>query len=500
MLCHACPHIWTDEELRNNRELQCPSCGAPTIAGIPGPQQDFLDSKAYLVIFGGGAGGTKSFSLFMEAARHVLETNFKAVIFRRTSPEIVQGGGAWDTAASFYPDLGLVGRQAHQFLDWRHPTSGASIKFSHLQYEKDKEKHKGAQYSLICFDELTGFEEEQFTYMMSRNRAAAGCSVKGYIRATTNPDADSWVRDWIAPWCVPSHPLYPTPYGECRYFRRFADEVPDDIQPMVLHRAEEGSRGRQMVWCKEGTPFAKPMTYIPAKMSDNPFLDSDYEGSVRALSKVERIRLLGEHPHCWLIRHSAGEIFNRDWFVKHEDIQPLPIYIHTVRSWDLAVSKDCGDYSVGLKVGVTAAGAYGVIDCVRGQWSAARVQQEISKAAKRDGRRVPIIIEEEKGAAGKSLIAAMRRLLPQHSVRASPTTGDKIVRSHKASALNEQGLIHLWRGTWREELINELDGFPTARHDDQTDALSAAVNALHPMVHSASAGRVKRPARKALSW
>ncbi len=491
MQCHACPYIWTEADKLDNSDLACPGCKAPTIVPIPGPQTDFLNCTADICIFGGGVGGSKTFALTMECARHIGETNFTAVVFRRSSPEIIAPGGPWDTAASFYPDLDLVPRRNHQYLDWRRPDTGSTIKFSHLYYEADKEKHKGAQYALICWDELTGFTEEQFTYLMSRNRAAAGCSVKPYMRASTNPDADSWVRDWISPWVVPSHALYGTvKYGEHMYFRRFADVIPSSVKEYVIHREPEGSRGHDMVWVRPDCPLAKSLTYIPSNLTDNPYLnDGVYESSVHALSRVERIRLLGEHPHCWLIRHAAGEIFNRDWFV-YLSREDSPVYVRTIRYWDFAASKGRGDWTSGLKLGITAAGRFGVIDVRRGQWSAAQVEAEVCKAATSDGVHVWVYIEEDKGSAGKNLVQVFRTLLGKmakeqgrngYTVKPCPVTGDKIVRAKKASARNEQRLIDVHPGAWREEFVSECDGFPDAKNDDMVDCLSGGVNMLVPM-------------------
>jgi len=69
--------------------------------------------------------------------------------------------------------------------------SAGKIKFSHLQFETTVYDWQGAQITLICFDELTHFTAHQFFYMVSRNRST--CGVRPYIRATCNPDADSWL-------------------------------------------------------------------------------------------------------------------------------------------------------------------------------------------------------------------------------------------------------------------------------------------------------------------
>ena len=75
-------------------------------------------------------------------------------------------------------------------------SSGAKVSFGHLERYEDCLGWQGSQIPLICFDELTHFNEDVFWYMFSRNRSDSG--VPGYIRATTNPDPDSWVAEFIS--------------------------------------------------------------------------------------------------------------------------------------------------------------------------------------------------------------------------------------------------------------------------------------------------------------
>lgn len=60
--------------------------------------------------------------------------------------------------------------------------------------------------------------------MMSRNRST--CGVRPYIRATCNPDADSWVAELIA-WWIDQDTGYPIPErsGRIRYFIRYDDKM-----------------------------------------------------------------------------------------------------------------------------------------------------------------------------------------------------------------------------------------------------------------------------------
>lgn len=77
---------------------------------------------------------------------------------------------------------------------------------------------------MIGFDELTHFSKHQFFYMLSRNRTDSG--VAPYVRATCNPDADSWVADFIKWWITPETG-YPIPErsGVIRYMVRLNDEI-----------------------------------------------------------------------------------------------------------------------------------------------------------------------------------------------------------------------------------------------------------------------------------
>ncbi len=77
---------------------------------------------------------------------------------------------------------GAVQRHSHV---WVFP-SGAKIYFGSLQYTKDRTNYQGKAFDFIGFDELTHFEWEEYSYLMSRNRPT-GPGTRVYMRATTNP-------------------------------------------------------------------------------------------------------------------------------------------------------------------------------------------------------------------------------------------------------------------------------------------------------------------------
>jgi len=123
--------------------------------------------------------------------------NFGGVIFRRTTTQIKNEGGLWDTSMKIYPFIG--GQPKETFLEWEFKHS--KLKFSHLEYEKNILDWQGAQIPFIGFDELTHFTRKMFFYLLSRNRSV--CGIKPYVRATCNPDPESWVAEFVSWWIDP---------------------------------------------------------------------------------------------------------------------------------------------------------------------------------------------------------------------------------------------------------------------------------------------------------
>ena len=244
----------------------------------PGPQETWLKSPADIAIYGGAAFGGKSFALLMEPLRHSANPLFGAVIFRRTSKQVENEGGLWDTSGEIYPYVGAIPKVGS--LDWRFP-SGANIGFAHLQHEANKYDWQGAQIPFIGFDELTHFTESQFFYMMSRNRDGMGCGVRPYIRGTTNPDAGSWVKRFLAPWVDRKFPD-PAASGEIRWFVR-------------VKGALVWARTRAELIAQHPALFPKSVTFVRASIFDNKIgmeRDPSYLGSLHAQTPVEKARLL----------------------------------------------------------------------------------------------------------------------------------------------------------------------------------------------------------------
>lgn len=262
-----------------------------------GPQTKFLKSNADIAIYGGAAGGGKSYALLLEPLRHISKRGFQGVIFRRTSEQVRQAGGLWDEASGLYPLVGGKGRE--NTLDWRWK-AGATIRFEHLQHESTKYEQHGSQICYLAFDELTHFTETQFFYMLSRNRST--CGVRPYVRCTCNPDARSWVAQLIA-WWIDQDSGYAIPErsGVKRWFAKVNDKLEWSNSKAELAERLAGSDVRPL-----------SLTFIPAKLDDNPTADPEYRSRLMALSRVERERLLGAN---WKVSEDA--IIDGSWINRY---------------------------------------------------------------------------------------------------------------------------------------------------------------------------------------
>lgn len=429
----------------------------------PGPQETFLGSSADIAIYGGAAGGGKTWALLMEPLRHIANPGFGAVFFRRSTVQVRNEGGLWDESEKLYPIIGATPRE--HVLSWEFP-AGATVSFAHLEHDKTVLNWQGSQIPLICFDELTHFSQKQFWYMVSRNRSM--CGVRPYIRATCNPDADSWVAEFIA-WWIDQETGLPIPdrAGVVRWFVRINDAL-------VWADCAADLEAKH-----PGIP-PKSATFIPAKLTDNAALmaaDPGYMANLLALPKVERERLLGGN---WKIRAAAGLLFKRSWVTV---VDAAPSDIRVVRGWDLAgtpkVEGNDPDWTAGTKIGVSrSTGRYIVMHHVRERDTPHKIEALISNTASQDGPEVEISLPQDPAQAGKWQAASLIKMLAGYTARATPEGGDKETRFGPFSAQCEAGNVDVLRGAWNEEWFMNLEGFPEAAHDDDADSTSRAFNTL----------------------
>ena len=417
--------------------------------------------------------------MLIEPLRHVNNADFGAVIFRRESTQVTNEGGLWDTAMKLYPAIGAKPVQSPKMVFTFR--SGAKVGFAHLNQESSVLDWQGSQVPLLMFDELTHFTRTQFFYMLSRNRST--CGVRPYIRATTNPDAESWVAELISWWIGEDGYPIKERSGKLRWFARVND---------VLYWADSPKELADTHGIDESD--CKSLTFIAATIHDNPALmkaDPGYLANLKSLSRVERERLL--HGN-WKIKPAAGEYFNRaDATIIDELPNPASI-TGWARGWDLAATEPHEqnpdpDYTAGIKMCRLDDGRVVISDLQHFRKKAVDVRKRVVSTANQDGPDVRISLPEDPGQAGKEQAASYVAELAGYSVTTRRPQNTKVNRAEPFAAQWQAGNVLILRAPWNDALFAELESFPDSAHDDIVDSCSDAFATL-PGAHVAPADAV----------
>jgi len=436
------------------------------IAPQSGRQEQFASSPADIVIYGGSAGGGKTWALLFEFLRNKEVKNFNSVIFRRETPQIRNPGSLWDASVQLYSGIeDYTPRQSKLEARFTH----SYIKFSHLEYEDDKYNWDGSEICYIGFDQLEQFSETQFWYLFSRNRST--CGIEPYVRASCNPNPDSWLKELIL-WYLDKDGEYADlkKAGIIRYFIRLDNKV-------------IWGKSREELMNRYPDELPKSFTFIPSTVQDNKILlekDPSYLSNLKALNKVERERL---EKGNWKIRLSAGLLFKREWF---EIVNNVPSdIIEVCRYWDRASTipskkNPDPDYTCGLKLSKDSKGYFYIEHLSRFRESSYKMRKNIINIAGGDGPGCEIGLEQEPGASGKTEAEDMIRLLSGYVARSYSPRTDKVTRALPVSAQAEGRSIKIVRGKWNEVLLTELENFDGSGkgHDDIVDVLSGAFDVL----------------------
>lgn len=415
----------------------------------------------------------------MSALRYKNVPGFGCTIFRKNFNQIFAQGGLWDESMQIYQDVkGACPKFARgQWLFCNDKGEVLSkVTFAHIEKDEDVHKWQGSQICELGFDELTHFTEKTFFYMLSRNRSA--CGVEPFVRATCNPDANSWVAKFIE-WWIDQDTGYPIPErsGKIRWFIR-RDEV--------LYWANT----RQELWKQfnlktdEERSEPRSVTFIMSKLSDNKELmkvNPGYLANLKALSQIERERLLYGN---WKIKAAAGLYFKRSQLGDILESIPADV-IQWVRCWDLAATEkdDKGDpaYTAGVLMGKRKNGRYVVADVVNKQMSASDVRKTIKLTAQSDRaayKRVRVRLPQDPGQAGKEQAESYIKFLSGFDVTTVAESGTKEARAEPMAAQWQAGNFDIVFGQWNEEYLLQLENFPDGKFKDMVDASANAFSEI----------------------
>jgi hypothetical protein len=253
-----------------------------------GPQTDFLAASETDVLYGGAAGGGKSYAMLVDPLRYAHRAAHRALILRRSMPELRE---LIDKSRELYPKAfpGCKYKEVEKL--WNFP-SGAKIEFGFLERDADVYRYQGQAYSWIGFDEITHQATEfSWNYLASRLR-------------TTDPEIIPYMRCTANPGGVGAH------WVKKRY-----------ITPSPPNESFKGEDGLSR-------------KFIPARLEDNPYLahDGRYEQMLKALPPTQRRQLL---EGDWEVAEGAAFTeFDRDVHI----IDPFEIPIN----WDRIKGIDYG--------------------------------------------------------------------------------------------------------------------------------------------------------------
>jgi predicted phage terminase large subunit-like protein len=219
---------------------------------------------------------------------------------------------------------------------------------------------------------------------------------------------------------------------------------------------------------------------IHAHTRDNMFLSTDIVGDLEedyGVGWFARQELAGEF--C----DPEGTLFRREWF---KIVDRAPEFARTYRGWDLAVStKTTADYTVGVKIGVTAEEDLYLLDVVRGRWEWPDAKRVVVQCAQSDGPSTTICVESV--AFQLAAVQELRResALSQFVTQDVKAERDKLSYALPVASKAQAGKVYIVRGSWNAAYLDEISQFTGdgKTHDDQVDGTTIAYRgASRPMV------------------
>lgn len=434
----------------------------PFVQPQPGAQYKFLQSEADIVLYGGSAGGGKSYGLLLDVMRFFNTDNINAVIFRREREQLSKPGSIWMESQKLYGSLGL--RPHLTYFHYRF-LPNSYLKFSGLQ---DKIDWQGAQLDFIGFDELTQFTEDQFWYLIARLRSVSG-QIKPYCRATCNPD-QGWVFDLLR-WWIDEKTGYPIAErsGVIRWFFKdshdklaWYDSEKEAIAGILAHKL--GKERKCM-----------SLTFIPATLNDNQILlknDPNYYARLSQLPETQRIQLLEGR---WFFK-PIGKLFKPDWF-KSFVVTPHEPECILITTDTASSTKTANDFSC-FQVWYRWEGKIYLIHEVHGRFTA---QQQLNLLANLIISYKATYVSIERASTGFHLIDEIVKKTSVLVIEQTRKT-DKYQRGYEVQNYVENGYIFLnVNAPYYSHFISEVAAFApenknkAAIHDDRVDPFIDAI-------------------------
>lgn len=235
----------------------------------PGPQEQFLAASELEVLYGGAAGGGKSYALLADPMRYFGSSAFNGLLLRRTNDELREL--IWKSK-ELYPKAYPGSKFSEQKSMWTFP-AGGHLWLTYLERDDDVLRYQGQAFTWIGFDEVTQYPTPfAWNYLRSRLRTTDPELKKSLaIRGTTNPGGPG--HGWVK--------------------QMFVDPAPANTRFVAI----DIETGEEMRYPKNHAKAGQPLFYrkfIPAKLIDNPHLyeDGNYEANLLSMPEQQRRQLL----------------------------------------------------------------------------------------------------------------------------------------------------------------------------------------------------------------
>lgn len=442
-----------------------PNSNVITFQSQRGKQTDFMESDADIVIYGGAAGGGKTFGIILCPTYFFHLDGVNGAIFRREFTDLVKPGAIWGEAKKVYNQLGFKENNARMQYQFK-PNS--YLKFSGLQYDNSVYSWQGAQLDFLAFDELTHFSSFQFWYLVARMRSVSG-KIKPYCRASCNPEP-GWVYDLLKWWIDDAGFPIPERSGVIRWFYRIGDEM------RWFDSEEEARIDIKRHDLKLHQPLS--LTFIPATLNDNQILLKNNPGYYAALSQLpedERSKLL---DGCWLYR-PQGKLFKARDF-NHFVINPRDVDFRIVTVDTAASEKTSADYTV-MQIWSRSENRIFLESQTRGRFDYNTQLNLLLNIC--NTQNIQYIILEE-ASTGVVLTQHMRNkvTIPMLTIK---RTKSKYNRGYLTQGYVESGYVYLNPGAdYFNDFISEISAFSPENknkynvHDDQVDCMMDAIEQL----------------------
>lgn len=273
----------------------------PSIVCHPGPQTAAFESEADLTLYGGAAGGGKTFLAIILA----LTKHLRTLIIRKEAAQLYamqdEIEGILGTRDGFNSQNGIWRLPNNHITDPYDEKPSRQIRFGGLNKPGDAAKYQGAPRDLLIIDEAANIAYSEFVYLTVWERTAT-VGQKTRTLLCSNPPTDAtgmWMVRVFRPWLDPDHPN-PARDGELRWFIVIGDEDTEVDGP-----------GEYDI---DGNMYsAQSRTFISAKVDDNPhMIQSGYKQKLQRLPQHLRERML-DGKFLASLQDDDWQVISSDW-------------------------------------------------------------------------------------------------------------------------------------------------------------------------------------------